>query len=112
MIQKLQTGTQNAVARVESGHVMARQSVDQVNAMSRSLVAITDAVTRINMMNTQVASAAEEQSVVADDVNKNILHITEVAEVTSENAQRTSSAAVQLGSLAGDLRNLVHRYRV
>lgn len=112
MIQRLQSGTQNAVARVESGHVMARSSVEQVNAMSRSLVAITDAVSRINLMNTQVASAAEEQSVVADDVNRNILHITEVAEVTSENAERTSTAAQQLGGLANDLRQLIYRYRV
>lgn len=112
MIQKLQSGTQNAVARVESGHVMARSSVEQVNAMSRSLDAITEAVSRINLMNTQVASAAEEQSVVAEDVNRNILHITEVAEVTSENAERTSTSAQQLGGLASDLRQMIHRYRV
>jgi len=112
MIQRLQSGTQNAVARVESGHVMARSSVEQVNAMSRSLDAITEAVSRINLMNTQVASAAEEQSVVAEDVNRNILHITEVAEVTSENAERTSTAAQQLGGLASDLRQMIHRYRV
>lgn len=112
MIQRLQSGTQNAVARVESGHVMARSSVEQVNAMSRSLDAITEAVSRINLMNTQVASAAEEQSVVAEDVNRNILHITEVAEVTSENAERTSMSAQQLGGLASDLRQLIHRYRV
>ncbi len=112
MIQRLQSGTQNAVARVESGHVMARSSVEQVNAMSRSLDAITEAVSRINLMNTQVASAAEEQSVVAEDVNRNILHITEVAEVTSENAERTSTSAQQLGGLASDLRQMIHRYRV
>lgn len=112
MIQRLQSGTQNAVARVESGHVMARHSVEQVNSMSHSLTAITEAVSRINLMNTQVASAAEEQSVVADDVNRNILHITEVAEVTSQNAERTSSAAQQLGGLANDLRQMVRRYQV
>lgn len=112
MIQRLQNGAQNAVNRVESGHVKARGSVDQVGTMSRSLDAIMDAVARINEMNMQVASAAEEQSAVAEDVNRNIMHITDISESTSENAQRTSAAASQLGGLSEELRQLVRRYRL
>ncbi len=112
MIQRLQNGAQNAVNRVESGHVKARDSVDQVGTMSRSLDAIMDAVARINEMNMQVASAAEEQSAVAEDVNRNIMHITDISESTSENAQRTSAAASQLGGLSEELRQLVRRYRL
>jgi methyl-accepting chemotaxis protein len=110
MIQRLQGGARQAVERVGSGQARARQGVELIQRAAQALTAISQAVARINDMNVQIASTSEQQSVVAEDVHSNVMRITEVAELTSQNAQRTASAAEQLGGLADELRGVLKGY--
>ncbi len=112
MIQRLQTGSQQAEARVAAGHDKAQVSVSQAGEVASSLDGIARAVEHIHDMNEQIASAAKQQSAVATDVDHNIQMITRIADATSQQAQRTAVAAEQLSGLSSQLRNVVQRYRV
>lgn len=112
MIERLQAGARDAVTAMEGGQARAGLSVDQAARAGASLGAITGAVTRINDMNLQIASAAEEQSHVAEEINRNVLTINEVAEISAEGAQQTASAGEELKGLASQLQRLVGRFRI
>ncbi|OBS09217.1 methyl-accepting chemotaxis protein [Acidihalobacter prosperus] len=112
MIERLQAGARDAVAAMQGGRERASLSVDQAARAGSSLGAITGAVTRINDMNLQIASAAEEQSHVAEEINRNVLTINEVAEISAEGAQQTASAGDELKALAEQLQRLVGRFRI
>ena len=110
MIERLQGGARQSVERVGAGQERARQGVELIQSVAQALKAISESVARINDMSAQIASASEQQSAVAEDVNGNVLRITEVAQVTSQNAQRTAAAAEQLGGLADELRSMLKGY--
>ncbi|MBV2103361.1 MAG: hypothetical protein KUF77_10090 [Candidatus Thiodiazotropha sp. (ex Lucina aurantia)] len=63
-------------------------------------------------MNTQIASAAEEQSSVTEEINRSIVSINEVAEQSAAGAQQTSQASDDLAKLAEQLKGLVERFKV
>ncbi|RJQ48484.1 MAG: methyl-accepting chemotaxis protein, partial [Gammaproteobacteria bacterium] len=66
----------------------------------------------ITDMNTQIASAAEEQSAVAEEINRNIVSISQVASQASNGSQQTAAASGQLAQLAAQLQSVVGRFKV
>ena len=75
MIQQLQQGTREVVRVMEDSQHKTDQSVEHAAKAAQALETITQAVSVINDMNTQIASAAEEQSAVAEDINRNVINI-------------------------------------
>ncbi|PYB22075.1 methyl-accepting chemotaxis protein, partial [Pseudomonas aeruginosa] len=69
-------------------------------------------VSVINDMNTQIASAAEEQSAVAEDINRNVANIGQVANQVAGGADEASQASAELTRLAEQQRRLVNQFRV
>ena len=63
-------------------------------------------------MNTQIASAAEEQSAVADDINRNVINIGQVANEVASGADESSAASADLTKLAEQQRRLINQFRV
>ena len=101
MIQRLQQAAQSATATMAGGHEIAQNSVKQVTQAVSALNAITTAVERIKIMNTQIASAAEEQSAVTQEVKNNVETIDDVSELTIETLDglnQTGHKMEQLGS--------------
>ena len=111
MIERLQQGTTNAVNAMEKSREQAQAGVEQAAEAGTSLDAIKTAVDLINEMNTQIASAAEEQSAVAEEINKNISNISHVAEQSAEAAKQNSAASEQLARLAEELQSVVSQFR-
>ncbi len=112
MIQSLQTGAQGAVQAMDSSRQRAQASVEQAGNASASLSSITQAVTTINDMNTQIASAAEEQIAVAEEINKNIVSINQAAETNAEGAHHIATATEELNGLSEKLGGLVGRFKL
>jgi methyl-accepting chemotaxis protein len=112
MIEKLQTGAANAVKVMETSRNQAQAGVEQVAQAGVSLDSITRAVGTINDLNAQIASAAEEQSSVAEEINRNIVNISQVAEQTNQGAQQTAAASEELARLAEQLQGLVGQFRI
>lgn len=112
MIESLQAGARDAGAVMAAGKEQAESSVEQAASAGEAISAITAQVDIINDMNTQIASAAEQQSAVSEEVNRNIQNINQMADQTSENAQQASSASQQLSSAASKLNQLVDQFKV
>ncbi len=112
MIERLQKGTATAVNAMEKSQEQAHAGVTQAAEAGTSLDAIKLAVDNISDMNTQIASAAEEQSAVAEEINRNISNISEVAEQSATGAQQTSVASTELARLAEQLQSMVTQFKV
>ena len=112
MIERLQKGTQQAVGVMESSRQRAEDSESQVQSAGTALDAITAAVSHISAMNTQIANAAAEQGRVAEEINRNVINISEVAEQTVVGAGQSSTANERITGLAGELQGLVGRFKL
>ena len=112
MIEKLQVGAQSAVKVMDDSRTKAEDSVTQAATAASSLETITNSVSLINDMNTQIATAAEQQSAVAEEINKNILTISSIVDRTADGASQTSTASEELANLATQLQQLVNQFKV
>ncbi len=112
MITKLQKGSKHAVEVMEKGRDQAITGEAQAKEASESLEAITRAVSTINEMNTHIASAAEQQSATASEMNKNIVNINQVSEQTATGSEQTTVAANELAQLANNLQQLISQFKI
>jgi len=112
MLDKLKSGASEAVSAMETGHEQAQLSVEQASKASNAINEITRAVASINEMNTQIATAAEEQSSVADEMNRSVVQISADADSTLTNTEDTKAAAVQVGTLADSMQQMISRFKV
>ena len=112
IIQSLQARAAAAAEAMAAGRNKAEASVVKAGAAGESLAKITTAVASINDMNTQIASAAEEQSAVSDEINRNTVSIHDLAETSAAAGQQTASQAAQLESLANDVQAHMAQFRV
>ena len=112
MIERLQTGSRNAVSVMVKSKEKAQQTVSQAAEADSSLVNIAAAVSTINEMNTHIATAATEQSTVAEDINQNIDTINNISESSAQSAQQTAQSSNNLSELATHLQGLVSSFKV
>ena len=112
MIDKLQQGSRRAVTTMGHSREMASESVDKASTTGKILLTIVEAVSKINDMSAQIASASEQQSAVAEEINGNVIQIREMNEQTAAGAEQTSEASSDLARLATDLQILVERFQV
>ena len=110
MIEHLQSGAQNAVQVMQRSRVRSKDTVDQASRAGESLQIITSSATEISSMNTQIASAAEEQGMVAEKVNQKVVKISHIADQASENAEEMVSTNQRLNSLAETLRVMTSKF--
>jgi methyl-accepting chemotaxis protein len=109
IIQSVQTGAVDAAHAIDSGQTRSEESVEQVTQAGAMLERITHAVEAIRDMNRQIATAAEEQTSVAEDISRNLTEITSIASTNLDNVQRTESASQNLHGLSGQLNEVTAR---
>jgi methyl-accepting chemotaxis protein len=112
MILRLQDGAANAVKVMEGAQNKAQVSSDSVEKAAESLAAIAGSVSAINDMNTMIASAAEEQSAVAAEMQTNMNNIREVADRSADGAQQTAQASEELARLAAEQQALMAAFKM
>lgn len=112
MIERLQSGANRAVSFMERSEERSQSSAAKAGNAGESLVSIANAVATIMEMNTQIASAAEEQSSVTNELNRNVTNIRDVAGETAHSAQLTFDATGELQGLSDQLQGLVGRFAV
>jgi methyl-accepting chemotaxis protein len=112
MIERLQTGTKDAVSVMEKSQVEAKVSVEQTAKAGKALESITRAVGVINDMSTHIASSAEEQSAVTNEMHENITTISSLAEQNAQGANESLAASQQLARLAEQLQRMVAQFKV
>lgn len=112
MIQSLQDGTHEVVRVMQNSQEKAEVSVRHSSETVGALASITEAISVINELNAQIASAAEEQSAVAEDINRNVTTIGTVASEVADGADKASRASEQLTDMAEQQRRLVSQFKV
>jgi len=112
MITRLQAGANESVKVMKSALDKGHEGAQRVERTAEALSDILDAVQAINEMNTQIATAAEEQSAVANEINRNIANISEVAHHTTQAAEEALRAGVELADLSMSLQKLVQKYEL
>ena len=75
------------------------------------LHAITASIEAIRDMNRQIATAAEEQNAVVDDISRNLTEITAIGQANQHNVERTANASERLHTLSGRLGEITSRIR-
>jgi methyl-accepting chemotaxis protein len=111
MIEGLQSESSTAVNVMEQGRRVAEQSVQEASSAGTALAAITRAIASINDMNAQIASATEQQSAVAHEIDRNIVNIAAVAETTASQADANARRSRELAQLGHRLKQQVSQYR-
>ncbi len=112
MVEGLQGGVNEAMQVMEKSRSEAQTGVEETERVQISLEALANAVTTINDSNMQIASAAEEQNQVAQEIDRNIANVSQVAGETAAGAQRTNHSADEMTGLVSDLQKVVNQFKV
>jgi len=112
VIEKLQSGAKDAVTVMERSRTKADTGVEHASKAGDSLQTIMQSVDTISEMNMQIASASSEQSTVAEEINKNIVNISDIADRTATDAKENSAAIESMRSQAESLNQQLNKFKV
>ncbi len=112
VIERIQGATRGVVTTMHASQQHAQTNVEQIQHAAQALGRISDAVSVISDMNLQIASAAEQQSAVAEEVNRNVAAIRTVTETLTEQATESAKVSNQLNSLANQQMKLMDQFKV
>ena len=111
-IADFQNRTQHAVSTVNQSKERAQSGIEQVTHSSEIMNEISVMVSSINDMNTQIATAAEEQSATAEEINRNVSRVTELSQGVNTQVTETSTASRRLADLSQALRTIVREFKL
>lgn len=112
MIEALQTGAGKAVTVMDAGKSKAADCVTQSEEADKALETITHAVHEAYDRSSQIATAAEEQSVVAHEISENLESIVTIAEQTAAGSQQTAASSNQVAKLSEELQQSVLEFKL
>jgi methyl-accepting chemotaxis protein len=110
MIENLQSGISDAVNVMGRGRDQAGSAVSQADETEQALDSIAEAVATIHRMNIQIATAAEEQNAVTEEMNRNVVSINDLSENSTRTARDVASAGSELAAMANELQELVSQF--
>lgn len=110
IITRIQTSTNSCVSSIGSAQERAQSCVGFSEEADKSYNQISQAVSDIRNMTFQVATAVEEQSAVAEEVNRNIVNIQTQSERTNEASGKTASTTQTLGRDIAAMREMVNQF--
>ena len=111
MIERLQTGVANAVTTMERSRVEAQQTVSFTKETDAILGVIKRSVSEVNDLNIQIATAAEQQSHVAEEINRNVIRINEVTDITVTAISQVERCSGELMSVSADLQEKISYFK-
>ncbi|WP_421958174.1 methyl-accepting chemotaxis protein [Pseudomonas rhizoryzae] len=112
LIATLQQGTTEASERMQASRDRTLGTVTLAQDAERALDAIYQAVADIQNLNQQIATAVEEQSLVAEEINANVVKVSGLAEESATANAHAATSVNELARLGGDLQQMVARFRV
>jgi methyl-accepting chemotaxis protein len=112
MIEVLQGGAEKAVSVMDTGKEQATNCVEQSVEAEKALDTITHAVHEAFDRSSQIATAAEEQSVVAHEISENLESIVAIAEQTTAGSKQTAESSSEVARLAEELQQSVQEFKL
>jgi len=111
IIETLQQVTDKAVSNISQGQDRTGKTADEIGKAGQVLKTIAGSISHINDMNNQIATAAEQQSKVADSITQNIVSISELSKNVVSKIHENHQAATTLGELSDSLNTQVSSFR-
>lgn len=112
MIERLQSATSEAVSSMNKGREDVDATVEKAQVAHEALKGITDSVAEINDMNSHIATAADEQSSVTDDINRNVSTISTIAEQSAESSAQVKDSSENLAKLSLSLQQELRQFKI
>ena len=112
MVSALQAGTRDAVDFMQESSFKADDCVQQAQEAGAALAEITHAVAQMRESNTQIAVAAEQQSQVAEEMNRAVVSIRDVTENTVQQTVDSATTSNELATLAGELNRAIGQLKL
>jgi methyl-accepting chemotaxis protein len=111
LVAALQRGTQQVAAIMNSSRGLTDSTVALTRKAGDSLGSITGTVSSIQAMNQQIAAAAEQQSAVAEEINRSVMNVRDISEQTALTSDDTAKASVELAGLGNQLHVMISHFR-
>lgn len=112
MIERVQSSANNAVTAMDTGCTQAQLTVEKASEADDALEKIGGIIESINEMNSQIATAAVEQTAVSEEINRNVESINSSSERTANGANQVATASDHLSELSSRLKDLVSQFKV
>ncbi|MBK8186115.1 MAG: methyl-accepting chemotaxis protein [Cellvibrio sp.] len=112
MLGQLQTGVQGAVEAMNFSNSMTLDAVTSANEAGNSLSSVGSGVKSISDMTIQIATAAEEQSYVTAEIDKNLVQLNDIAVDNARDATKTAEHCQQLNILSLQMKELLSHFKI
>jgi len=112
LVVTLRDGVRRSVERMQESGTLVEMTVQDANHTELALSGIAEAVSVIHQMNQQIAAAAEQQSAVAEEINRSVTSIRDIADQSALAMEETASSSTQLASLGRDLQAMAGHFRL
>ena len=112
LVSALQNSAGNSVSAMKSSTTMASNTLERATATGQTIGRIARAVEDSKQYNNQIATAAEQQTSVAEEISQNITRIRDVTDQSAASANQTASSSNELARLGSELQSLVSRFRL
>lgn len=112
MIEQLKAASDDAVKAMESSQKRGASTVDEANAAAQALIQIQESIGTIMDMNSLIATATEEQSLVGQEISQRVVVISDQSSQSAELANENRAGSQELNHRANELYDLVGRFKV
>jgi methyl-accepting chemotaxis protein len=112
LVISLQSGAQASVAQIQSSGELVKMAVSDALQTESALGSIAAAVSMIQQMNQQIAAAAEQQSSVAEEINRSVTSIRASADQSAVAMQGNAASSIELAQLGTELKGMVGHFRL
>ena len=111
LIEQLQTRSRQAQKAMENGRSYTSNCIERAESAANHLDTVVDAIGQINDMTSQIATAADEQSSVSEDISRSVVTINDTADELSHGAGEVNQQSGQLFNLIKQLEGKLNRFR-
>ncbi|MBU2024974.1 MAG: chemotaxis protein, partial [Gammaproteobacteria bacterium] len=111
IIETLRSGAKNSVSIANQGKQDAAQGLEKIIEMESAFVSIVEAVSKISDMAIQMSAAVEEQAHVSEDINRQVVRISDLSVESSEKSNQSSDSIRALQDVANNMHELVVRFK-
>ena len=112
LVGSLQNGAQSSVAQIKNSGELVKMAVSDALQTESALGSIAVAVSLIQQMNQQIAAAAEQQSSVAEEINRSVTSIRASADQSALAMQGNAASSIELAQLGTELKGMVGHFRL
>ncbi|RMU44382.1 hypothetical protein ALP29_03812 [Pseudomonas syringae pv. avii] len=112
LVSTLRSAAQSSVQQIQQSGELVQLAVSDALETEGALGSIAAAVSLIQQMNQQIAAAAEEQSSVAEEINRSVTSIRASADHSALSMQGNAASSIQLAQLGAQLKGMVGHFRL